>query len=58
MVVRSFSAGRMRLGRTIAEPLKERGLSGIGLGDTAQTELPISGGWQYDVMRLNARRAL
>jgi hypothetical protein len=30
MVVRSFSARRMRLGRTMAEPLKERGLSGIG----------------------------
>ena len=44
----------MRFGKTIAEAVEKRGLSEIGLGDAAQTNLPMRGGRQHNVVRLNA----
>ena len=37
-----------------AEAVEKRGLSEIGLGDAAQTNLPMRGGRQHNVVRLNA----
>src|SRR5882762_9787564 len=38
-----------------AEAVEESGLCGIGLGDATQTDLAMGGGWQHDIIRLNAR---
>ena len=43
------------LGQNEAEAIEERGLGGVGLSDAAQADLTVEGGWQHDVMRLNAR---
>ena len=37
-----------------AEAVKQSGLGGIGLGDAAQANLTVGGGWQHDVVRLNS----
>src|SRR5260370_18093235 len=37
------------------EAVEESGLCGIGLGDATQTYLAVGGGWQHDIIRLNAR---
>jgi hypothetical protein len=37
-----------------AEAVEECGLGGIGLGDAAQADLTMGGGWQHDIVRLNS----
>jgi hypothetical protein len=39
-----------------AEAMEKRRLGGVGLGDAAQADRTVGGGWQHDVMRLNPRQ--
>ena len=41
------------LGQDDAEAVEKCGLSGIGLGDAAKTNLPVRCGRQHDIVRLN-----
>ena len=38
-----------------AEAVEESGLCSIGLGDATQADMAVGGGWQHDIIRLNAR---
>ena len=42
------------LGQDDAEAVEQRGLGGVGLGDTAQADLAVRCGRQHDIVRLDA----